>query len=239
VGSENVAKVFSNWPGVRHRAKVGLLWMASLAMDNANPPVFFGDRRDLAWAIGAPIRNEKAAEQAAKEVMKELRRDGAIVWSGQGRDGVRASYALALDFEHTWQPIGGGRNIKWQKVSRSEFPPGMQSKDTPGMVSALVGREPQGEEISPPEGEEISPPEGEEITTDRGRKSHPPTTSNFNSYSNQPIQSAPYVTREPPGASEKVDALDGNWSEEDERAHQLAGLRELQKKIDAEQKEAS
>jgi hypothetical protein len=136
VGSENVAKVFSNWPGLRHRAKVGLLWMASLSMDKANPPVFFGDRGDLAWAIGAPIRNEKAAQKAVQEVIKELRRDGAIVWSGQARAGVKASYALALDFEHTWHPIGAGRSIEWQKVSREAIPAGMQSKDIAGVIPA-------------------------------------------------------------------------------------------------------
>jgi hypothetical protein len=237
VGSENVAKVFAEWTGLKHRAKVGLLWMASQAMDNAEPPVFFGDRLDLAWAIGAPIRNEEAAQKAVQEVIKELRRDGAIVWSGQARAGVKAAYALALGHEYTWKPSGAGRNITWQKVARTEMPKGMRGKD---LVAILAQRtEPEGEEISPPQGEEIPEPQGEEISPDRGRESLPPTSNDFNSYSNQSLQAAPYVTREPTRAREKVDALDGNWSEEDERARQLAGLRALQKKIDAEQKEAS
>jgi hypothetical protein len=221
VGSENVAKVFAEWTGLKHRAKVGLLWMASQAMDNAEPPVFFGDRLDLAWAIGAPIRNEEAAQKAVQEVIKELRRDGAIVWSGQARAGVKAAYALALGHEYTWKPSGAGRNITWQKVARTEMPKGMRGKD---LVAILAQR---------------TEPEGEEISPDRGRESLPPTSNDFNSYSNQSLQAAPYVTREPTRAREKVDALDGNWSEEDERARQLAGLRALQKKIDAEQKEAS
>ncbi|MCU1639712.1 MAG: hypothetical protein JWL94_2359, partial [Microbacteriaceae bacterium] len=90
--------------------------------------------------------------------------------------------------------------------------------------------------ISPPQGEEIPGPQGEEISPSRGRESHPPTTSNFNTYSNQPIQLGSFVTREPTRTSEKVDALDGNLPLEDERAKQMAGLQKL---MNAEQKEAS
>lgn len=219
--------------------------MASLSMDSAKPPVFFGDRGDLAWAIGAPIRNEEAAQKAVQEVIKELRRDGAIVWSGQARAGVKASYALALEFEHTWLPVGAGRNIEWQKIARTEIPAGMQSKDIAGVIPN------QGEEISPPgqmqtpkisppKGEEIAGPKGEEIPPSRGRNSLPPTTSNSNPYFNQSIQSAaPYVTKEPARAREAVDnanALIGNLSFEDEKARQSAALQKL---IAAEQKEAS
>lgn len=74
--------------------------VASLSMGNAKPPVFFGDRGDLAWAIGAPIRNEEAAQKTVQEVIKELRRDGAIVWSEQARAGVKASYARFGVREH-------------------------------------------------------------------------------------------------------------------------------------------
>lgn len=216
--------------------------MASLSMDNANPPVFFGDRGDLAWAIGAPIRNEEAAQKAVQEVMKELRRDGAIVWSRQARAGVKASYALALDFEYTWQPIGAGRNIEWQKVARAEIPAGMQSKDAAGMLPAKgeeisTPKQIQTPEISPPQGEEITEPQGEEISPSRGRKSLPPTTRDSNSYSNQSIQSASYVTREPTRAqAQEIHALDEKPAFEDERSRQMAALEKL---ISTEDRKAS
>jgi hypothetical protein len=203
-------------------------------MDNAEPPVFFGDRLGLAWAIGAPIRNEEAAQKAVQEVIKELRKDGAIIWSGQGRAGVRASYALALEYTHTWKAIGSGRKIAWQKVDRGELPAGMTGKD-----AAALKRRPQTPEISPPKTEEFSEPQTPEISPERLRKSLPPTSSDFNSNFNQLLQpTSPSRTREPSRARDSRDSLDGNLSFEEERSKQLRALEELQKQFD-QQKEAS
>lgn len=247
-GSENVAKVFANWPGLRHRAKVGLVWMASLAMDNGNPPVFFGDRGALAWAIGADISNEEASMKAVQEVIKELRRDGAIVWSGQGRAGVRASYALALDVDHTFQPLGSGRSVEWQKISRPELPVGMRSKAAAGLLPAALGSNSKGEEISPPteiQTPEFSPPQlekmtesqGEEISPDRLRESLPPTTRDSNFYFNQSIQSkSPSRLKGTSARTSESDGLKREPSQEDERRRQLDALAKI---IPASERKAS
>lgn len=123
MGATNVAKVFLNWPasGLTQREMLALVYMANISLDKDYPPVFFGDLQDLATAIGLS-RGTASPESVRASVMKilsGLRKAGAIVSSGQARTGIRANYALALDLETTFEPVGKGRAIQWKPVKRS------------------------------------------------------------------------------------------------------------------------
>lgn len=97
--------------------------MANVAMDERNPPVYFGGWEALASAIGSPESSKTENRQrSASRVLTALARAGAIVSSGQARPGVRAEYALTLDPAHTYSPGGSGKNISWVEVSRDDEP---------------------------------------------------------------------------------------------------------------------
>lgn len=123
MGASNVAKVFVNWhdSGLTQREMLGLVYMANISLDKDFPPVFFGYLQDLATAIGL-TRGNASPESVRASVMKVLsglRKAGAIVSSGQARTGIKANYALALDHETTFEPVGRGRDLTWKPVKRS------------------------------------------------------------------------------------------------------------------------
>ncbi|WFR84653.1 hypothetical protein [Arthrobacter sp. Y-9] len=113
MGSKNVAKVFENWPGLNDKPKLALIWMSSQARDDDRPPVFWGQREELAHAIGVGPDNADAAGRAVRRALKDLQNAGAITWSGQAYRGVGSSYALCLDPTVRWRPTGSGRDITW------------------------------------------------------------------------------------------------------------------------------
>ncbi|WP_426735574.1 hypothetical protein [Glutamicibacter sp. 2E12] len=123
MGATNVAKVFVNWPasGLTQRELLALVYMANISLDKDCPPVFFGDLQDMATAIGLSrgTANPESVRASVMKILSGLRKAGAIVSSGQARTGIRANYALSLDLETTFEPVGKGRSVQWKPVKRS------------------------------------------------------------------------------------------------------------------------
>lgn len=124
VGASNAVKVFA-WPDLTHRQKVALLFMAVISLDADMPPRYWGGWEMLARAIGIDVGDgsdprvmANAAEQV-RRVIASLVTAGAVVSSSQARTNVRAEYALALDPEFTYRPVGSGRQITWVRVPRT------------------------------------------------------------------------------------------------------------------------
>lgn len=122
MGASNTAKVFVNWhdSGLTQREMLALVYMANISLDKDFPPVFFGDLQDLATAIGLNRGNAspESVRASVMKVLSGLRKAGAIVSSGLARTGIKANYALALDRETTFEPVGKGRNLTWKPVKR-------------------------------------------------------------------------------------------------------------------------
>ncbi|WP_271395912.1 hypothetical protein [Neomicrococcus lactis] len=121
LGSKLTDEVFDTWPGIKGRDKTALVYMASKSIDGARPPRFFGDWKDLAWAIGydAWNKNPDTARAAVKQVLKSLRDAGVIVTSGNAGLGVKAEYALSLEPGVTYVPVTNGRHVEWNPVERA------------------------------------------------------------------------------------------------------------------------
>lgn len=154
MGATNVAKVFIHWPGkLTHRELAALAFMANISLDRDDPPVYYGGLQALIDALGLAREgcSPDSASRNVKNVVKGLRNAGCIISSGQARQGIRAEYALALDPETTYIPVGSGRNINWRRVPRSTF---------------------EGEQKVHPTSEQIIHPTSEQ-------KVHPPVNESF------------------------------------------------------------
>ncbi|WP_146009041.1 hypothetical protein [Zhihengliuella halotolerans] len=126
MGATNVAKVFTYWTHLEHREVRGLTYMANVAMDQHEPPVYFGGWEALATALGQDPRTSPTnAKRAAMRVVAALRNAGALVSSGAARTNVRAEYALTLDRDTTFEPHGvatsvnGRTTTAWKRVPRT------------------------------------------------------------------------------------------------------------------------
>lgn len=123
MGSSNVIKVFRHWTHLDHRDIRGLAYMANVTIDQHTPPVYFGGWEALAAALGLDVDDTEKGQANAKRstlrVLSALAKAGGIVSSGQARAGVRAEYALALDPDKTYRPVGKGREVTWEAVPRS------------------------------------------------------------------------------------------------------------------------
>ncbi|MFC7402908.1 hypothetical protein [Citricoccus sp. GCM10030269] len=129
MGSQNVAKAFIHWrPHLSHREMCALLFMSNTALDADCPPVYFAGWEDVARSMdlgGKPT----TAKRATLQVLSKLSDAGAITSSGSAHSGVRAEYALNLDPDHLYEPIGRGRNVQWKEIKRVSLTH-TQSKDS-------------------------------------------------------------------------------------------------------------
>lgn len=124
MGATNVVKVFTHWPELKHRDKVGLLFMANMAKDADEPPVYWGGWEAIARALGLDLGDREDAKAQAnaseqvRRVMASLAKAGVVVSSARARTHVRAEYALALDPRFTFKPTGAGREVSWERINR-------------------------------------------------------------------------------------------------------------------------
>jgi hypothetical protein len=128
VGASNVAKVFTYWPDLKHRDKVGLIFMANTALDADDPPVYWGGWEALGRALGfdpGDGTDERAAANASEQVRRviaSLAKSGVVVSSARARTHIRAEYALALEPAHTFKATGTGRQVVWVRIPRPISP---------------------------------------------------------------------------------------------------------------------
>ncbi|MGP5032150.1 hypothetical protein ACTXJG_12055 [Glutamicibacter arilaitensis] len=146
MGASNVAKVFINWSKseLTHRDLVALIFMANIALDADEPPVYFGGWDSIADALGdegdalafkkdpsatpEQLRKAKAVEEKVRRVMKSLVKAGAIVSAGDARNSTMTDYALCLDRGVTYRPTGrvrtekGHRRMTWARVDNAGSP---------------------------------------------------------------------------------------------------------------------
>lgn len=124
MGATNVVRVFTHWPELKHRDKVGLLFMANMAKDADEPPVYWGGWEAIARALGLDLGDREDAKAQAnaseqvRRVMASLAKAGVVVSSARARTHVRAEYALALDPRFTFKPSGVGRDVSWERIDR-------------------------------------------------------------------------------------------------------------------------
>lgn len=208
MGASNVAKVCTYWRHLKHREARLLMYLANVALDQDVPPVYFGGWEAAAAAIGMdPERKRASSKETFRQAMSLLREAGAVVTSGQARAGVRAEYALALDPTVTFLPVGTGRDIKWTEVRR---------------VKATL---PQvGQENIAPQSQGRIAPTGTSPRCERGKTTLPPrsTQEPQEEYKEEDRYGLPVS---PPDT--------GEWSLQDERNRQSAGL--LKRQVEYEQ----
>jgi hypothetical protein len=247
MGAQNVAKVFANWRHLGHREARALTFMANIALDADNPPVYFGGWVAVAEALGLDPEGKRAsAQEVFRQTIAALVAAGAVVSSGQARLRVRAEYALALDPAETYEALdsgrsGNGRGISWTSVPREAS---RQSRESSKRGNDSLPHLPQ-RNVAPYPNDSL-PHVPQQIIGNSPNDSLPPRSTEEpqggipeETHGGITIQ-ASYVTREPPRTRTRaITELNGNLTLEDERARQMAGLRELQKKMDAEEKEAS
>ncbi|RKO27651.1 hypothetical protein D7Z96_01640 [Pseudarthrobacter phenanthrenivorans] len=126
MGASNVTKVFTHWRHLSHREARALAFMANMALDADDPPVYFAGWSAVADALG--LSDAASAKRMAMQTLAALRDAGAVVSSGQARMNVRAEYALALEHAFTFEPRGSGRGVTWVKIPRDVGR--MHEKDT-------------------------------------------------------------------------------------------------------------
>jgi hypothetical protein len=113
MGASNVAAVYARWTGLNHVPFRLLAYMALVSLDRDEPPRFWGGRDDLAGAIGRTLprepddtdtdpsavaarRQRRAAHEAVRAGLRELKDVGAITTAKHARQGLRAEYLLHL-----------------------------------------------------------------------------------------------------------------------------------------------
>ncbi|UYQ78081.1 hypothetical protein OF385_02610 [Glutamicibacter sp. JL.03c] len=162
MGASNVAKVFINWSKseLTHRDLVALIFMANVALDADEPPVYFGGWDSIADALGdegdalafkkdpyataEQLRKAKAVEEKVRRVMKSLVKAGAIVSAGDARNSTNADYALCLDPGISYRPSGrirtekGRYRMSWAPVDSPVSP----TKKVGQVSTEKVGQEP-------------------------------------------------------------------------------------------------
>lgn len=252
MGASNVAMVFTYWAHLDHREVRALTYMANISMDADAPPVYFGGWEALAVALGAdPHGNPQSGRRTAVRVLGALSKAGAIVSSGQARTGVRAEYALALDPEATFKPVGKGRNVKWTRVEREtatgthneQFTPGFTPAGVLTESSVATARGTQGETARGIHPETATGMQGETATVPNLRQLRVPqgtTSGTTEEYLEEKLeeqhQSVSQLTREPTqknadakNLSQKIDDEEQQLTEDQERQRQMRALQELMK----------
>lgn len=105
MGAGNVGLVYATWSQLNHAPFRVLVYMALRTLDKDEPPMFWGGREELAFALGRAIpegndpesiRVRKAAYEAVKDVMKTLKKAGAVTLERPAMTGQNAVYALHL-----------------------------------------------------------------------------------------------------------------------------------------------
>lgn len=141
MGYQNVGMVYTFFSksGLSHRELLALGYLALVADDRSNPPVYFGGWPAIADALGyngnalhhlktpqtataEELREAKAESEKVRRVMQALRNHGAIVSSDDARTSIHADYALALVPGISWKPgvrytdERGRLRMSWQKI---------------------------------------------------------------------------------------------------------------------------
>jgi hypothetical protein len=81
--------------GLSHRARIVLIGMCNMAIDKADPPVYYGGWERLAGCLGYAEYGPNPERQVAKAVA-ELRKAGLIVVVREGAWGRNAEYGIRL-----------------------------------------------------------------------------------------------------------------------------------------------
>lgn len=81
--------------GLPDRARLVLVGMAVMALDQGDPPVYYGGWAYLAGTLGY-AEYGPAAERAVARAVAELRKQGLIVPAGEPRPGQNVAYELRL-----------------------------------------------------------------------------------------------------------------------------------------------
>lgn len=130
MGVRNASAVYVWWPHLTHRDHRLLVRMALSALDDGQPPVYFGGWQFLAESLGLDVKgNPNNAKEAVRRALSRLVKAGAVVSSGHARTGRRAEYALTLHPELTARATGtaadrNGRTVTvWQVVTRDDGEP--------------------------------------------------------------------------------------------------------------------
>lgn len=220
MGYHNVRKVFAYWVHLDHRETRALAYMANESRDADTPPIYFGGWEALAYALGANVQGSpESARKTAMRALGALSKAGAIVSSGQARAGVRANYAIALDPQITFRPVGKGRDVKWQEIPR-------EGGTATGSLSGTASDPLSGTATGLQGGTATGQPAGQLVTPLINNQSKP------NKEMDREHHLGDQVTCENTTANDD----DSNLSLEDERNRQAAAL---QRMIQAEQEGAA
>ena len=150
MGATNVLAVLRNWPNLEHKEMRALVYMAVKSMDDDVPPRYWGGWENLAVVLGHGTSKPETARVLTNRTLSALSKAGAIVSSGQARQGVRAEYALALHPSLTCIPTGRGRNIVWQQVSNPNNTEGNGKDPGAGLSPSGTVTVPQGGTLTVP-----------------------------------------------------------------------------------------